>query len=151
MTSKVFRRDLFHYGRKPKEYRKGWAFAWLYLNNKKPVGDCDDYALTVAVRDAGSWTKFWFGWSTGKYKFRIVDSPAGNETPRHTILKVRGKGYTDSRNLRFSPEIPKEFRSTWYSGLWHLGVPAAVSLGKVYKSMYGNNNVKSKTWVRNWN
>ena len=105
------------------EYEKGVTFidGWRYTT----VGDCDDFALTVAYIKAGGLLALLWNILTCKSVFWLVKSPSNKLLPRHVILWHRGSGWIDStvREWRDTPSphkrvVPLIFPYAYLRILW---------------------------------
>ena len=84
---------IYRYGRKSSTFT-----GWLILKRDKPIGDCEDYALTCAFLAYGrSRSKLLWKMTIGECKFFFVDSlSTTSQKPRHTIVRIKGYGWYDS-------------------------------------------------------
>lgn len=129
---------------------------WLHIDKDYPIGDCENFALTALVVEAGGWVKAIAWILTFKAVFWFAKSPV-TDSARHTVLYVRGKGWIDSidegdYHFRQWRQADQELGDKW---LWVRG-PAHhdlkfpwlyVSLvlilwGSLYKMLYGNTAVE---------
>lgn len=129
---------LFDFLRSYRYGRRGTVLSgWLLLDDDKPVGDCEDFALTVLYHIEGrSWLRVLWAILTFRARFWFVDSPAGDDFPRHTILYHRSHGWIDSlegyRHFRDAPEG----HQLYFPWLW-LAFPL-ILWGAVWKRVFGN-------------
>lgn len=77
---------------------------WRDIRDTKK-GDCDDYALSVALIYSGGWCGLVKNILLLRVWFWLVKSPSNNILPRHTALWIRGEGWIDST-------YPKSFRAS---------------------------------------
>ena len=91
------------------KYEKGVTFidGWQIVDES---GDCDDFAVSVAIREVGSLRKFLWLLITFRIMFWLVKSPSNTIIPRHTIVWIKGKGYMDSSNRRWRVSPTPHFR-----------------------------------------
>lgn len=77
-------------------YKRGVVFwdGWRRINEGS--GDCDDYALTVAIRACGGWLPFILSMIVGRVNFWRVKSVSNGTWPRHVAVHIWGRGWTDS-------------------------------------------------------
>ena len=103
--------DTFRYEREPGVEK------WRYIADR-PVGDCEDFARTVAQLYYGGTTEELVRqMQKGNVKFILCWSPSNGWIPRHTIVWIRGKGYVDSTKRIFRPD-PKPHKKAFRWPNW---------------------------------
>jgi len=81
------------------EYKRGVVFldGWQNLG-KGEAGDCDDFALSVALRITGDVWRFILALITFRVTFWLVFSPSNKFWPRHVAVWIKTHGWIDSTN-----------------------------------------------------
>ena len=83
----------------------GWQFI-----NKSAVGDCNDFAFTVAYHESGGWAQLLVNVLTFRMTFWLVKSPVNKFWPRHVALYCVGRGWIDSTNRSWRPTVTPHSR-----------------------------------------
>ncbi|MGL5008608.1 MAG: hypothetical protein ACRC6I_01895 [Paracoccaceae bacterium] len=105
---------------------------WRDLSHEENQrGDCQDFAWTVLIIETGSKAAAIKALLTGRAMIWRCWSPVNGAIPRHAVLYLRGKGWTDSANREWRDGPRPHTRA------WPAGAPVLAAMG-----------FAAYTWVR---
>ena len=96
------------------KYRAGSILSPWRDIRKTATGDCQDYAWTVLVIEAGSPVKALLAMLTLQAVIWRAQSPVNGVIPRHAVLWYRGK-WIDSTNREWR-DSPRPHKLRWPAG-----------------------------------